>query len=110
MSEMTDSAIEKEQRTLNMWGRGKLSQIERNTAFIIAVMKIHEKGLSGIGIEANLGLGISIEKNAERYHAVAMLETESLVVPVRIELDKKMYEDYLSGKLFNTQLNYEDYE
>src|SRR3989344_245843 len=116
-----------EPRELNKWGREKLSPIERTTAFVIAVMEFHEnhkrlnsplKGShlllgSGIGIEANRGLGVElkegersgIEKKADNYYAVMWRGG----MPIRVRLDKKMYEDYLSGKPFNYKLNYDDY-
>ena len=96
----------------------KLSQIERTTAFIIAVMEINKSqgvivngkliqiGL-GIGIEANCGRGIGIEKKADRYHAIAVKNGRV----VRVELDKEMYEAYLSGGKFpRYELNLESYQ
>lgn len=97
MSEVRLFTELKEER-LNRWGRIKLSPIERTTAFIIAVTDMHKSigAMSGIGIE----------KHGEKYFAVAVRKG----MPVRIELDKKMYDDYLSGKPFNRELNYDDYE
>jgi len=105
-------------RQKNKWGREKLSQIERTTAFVISMIERH-KDMSGIGIEANRGRGVEglkegervgIEKKADNYYAIVMLTTDNLVMPLRVRLDKKMYEDYLSGKPFDHKLNYDDYE
>ncbi len=82
-----------EPRELNRWGRGKLSPIERTTAFVIAVI-------------LKEGERYRIEKKADNYYAVIW----GCGMPIRVRLDNKMCEDYLLRKPLDSELNYDDYE